>query len=128
MFDNFCISDFDKDEALIYIRALISVAKSDNYLHDAEEEYIKLQAEMLDLDIEPLLRMDNNDISFLISTQMSHTHRIVLLRDCIILSCLDGDNHKLERMKIIEIASKLDLYESDIEEIESWRNSILEVL
>ena len=125
MFDNFCISDFSKEESIIYLKALITVAMADNLIHETEKEYITLQAKMLSLDINEFWDAPEKDLSFLKPSKMSNVHRMVLLRDCIILSSVDGEYSMVERASILEIASMLHLEESDVENIEDWRNEYL---
>lgn len=125
MFEKFYISDLSQEQAGIYMKTLVTIAHSDNILHDTETEFLKILAKQLSLDLKDFINTPEKDLSFINTERLSKNFRVVLLRDCIVLSCIDGHYSSIEKQSVYKTAKALDLEKRDIDSIEKWRDQYL---
>jgi uncharacterized membrane protein YebE (DUF533 family) len=119
---------FTKTEAESYLRALISVARSNGFVHDKEKEFIDIQAQLVSIESGRHWENEENDLSFLRNVNMSRMNRMAIIRDCIALGYIDGNFDNKQRANIAKVAGYLKLADSDIEDIETWLKELWAVL
>ncbi len=114
---NFVDADTQDFDPRTYVRILVAIAKADKDNGPQEFEYVRRQAERLGLDSEHFFR--NTDKSYLIERQkVSRLTALVILKDAIVLACLDDNLSLPERMKIYTYAESLDITRSDVDVLE----------
>lgn len=109
------LEDFD---ATTYLHALIVVVK----LHGIEPEeraFVEDRARKLGVDAAPLWATAEDTLPPLPEGTSEMTRRVVL-RDCILIACLDGDYSDTERGWIHRICAWLGLETSTADLFEDW--------
>jgi len=101
-----------------YLQALLTVARVDGLL-PVELEYIRDQAEVLGHDLDALMEEDSLALGEL-GRGCNDLTKKAILRDCILLACIDNDFSDQERTKIAEICKILDLDVSLVSRFEDW--------
>ncbi|MDX2470128.1 MAG: hypothetical protein QNL04_06080 [SAR324 cluster bacterium] len=108
--------DFDSKA---YLKVLISVAMADGEIQPSELQFIELQARLLSLDFNLLIKEPSLDLESYAHKLSSKTKRVIL-RDCICMGYVDDHYSQDERQKIKSIASQLGLSSKDAVEMENW--------
>ena len=91
------------DDAMLYLKCLISLSKADGKIHAKEKTYIEMQADLYSIDINELWDADfvANSNQLL---QLTRLAIISIIRDLLVLSYIDGEFHLKEEQEINEIA------------------------
>jgi tellurite resistance protein len=110
-----CIADLEKES---YVQALVAIANIDGLLQQ-EKDYVNFQAGILDLDPEPYWSKVNdvNDIDF---SNVSEATKRLILRDAIVIAHIDSEYSQEEISFVNELATRMELPEDLVPEIESW--------
>jgi len=108
--------EFDSEA---YLKALTAVAMADGEIAPEEMTFIEVQAKLLALDLEKILKAPEQNLR-LITPKISLKTKKVILRDCISMAHMDGKYSSIEQTKVLEIAQDLGLGSQDVEELEKW--------
>lgn len=117
------LEDFD---SVTYLRLLVAQAQVDGLVPE-ERDYILLRGAMLGVDTEPLLAEPLRELPP-VDPATSETTRRVILRDCIVLACIDGDYTETERARVHEVADWLSVPHSSVDRIEDWLRRYWELM
>lgn len=117
--------EFDADT---YMKTIVSIAYADGVLHEKEKEYILTQAEVNLIDPSSYLENPPKDLSFLDDKNIPKFTAMSIIRDCIVLSCIEGEFDDSERNQIDEIAKKLGVSPVKVAELEDWLKDYWEVV
>ena len=98
------LDDFD---ATTYIRALITVVKMDG-IKPIERQYVEARAALLGVETGALWDEDLTDLPP-IPDDVSLVTRRVVVRDCILMACIDDDYTDRERERVHQIAAWLSV-------------------
>jgi hypothetical protein len=113
-------------DARTYLRALIAVVR----LHGVEEverEYVNARAALLDVD--PTALWEERLTEFPpIAEEVSVTTRRAIVRDCLLMGCLDGDLSDAERERIYQIAGWLDVERRTCDLLEDWLHRYFDMM
>jgi len=109
-------------DANAYLKALIAVALADGGMAPEEMNFIEIQAKLLALDLDRLLREPEQNLKKL-AHRLPHKTKMIIIRDCISMAHMDAEYAESERKRILEIAQELDL---GAEEVTSWEEWLLE--
>ena len=109
------MEDFDPGD---YLAALATVAHADG-LVDEERAFLGSQAVRFGLDPEEALRPVEGHLGRLVGSASKTTRRMIV-RDCIVLACVDGEYSANERARIAGIAASLQVSEECLRGLESW--------
>jgi hypothetical protein len=120
--------NFNNKDAIDYLKTIIAVAKADDDLNENEILFINSQAQLYGLDASTYWNNSSLDLSELHVNKFSHTIKLSIIRDCIVLGHIDRDFNDTERSKVIEIAEKMGLTSSDVDNIEIWLKDYWSVL
>jgi len=101
-----------------YLRALIAIAQVDGVL-PVELDYLRHQATVMGFDLDVLMAEDEATPTDLGQGCNAMTRRVIL-RDCIILACIDNEFSGAERQKVDEICDLLELDRALIPRFEDW--------
>lgn len=108
--------EFDK---LAYIEALIMIASVEDGITQQKKDFIKMQSDLLSIDIAPLLEKVS-DISDFKSKSMSRTTKMSIVRDSISFAYIDGRYSQAEQESVYKIAEALAIDKSDVDAMENW--------
>ncbi|MED5369542.1 MAG: hypothetical protein VX899_00885 [Myxococcota bacterium] len=109
------IQDFDPHT---YLRLLVAQALVDGMTAE-ERDYILLRGALLDVDATELLERPLQTLPP-VDPGLSETTRRVILRDCIVLACIDGDFSEAERERVHRLAEWLSVPVESVDRIEDW--------
>lgn len=109
------LQDFDPRT---YLRLLVAQSHLDG-LKPEERNYIQARATVLGLDPEGLLAEPLTELPPVPET-VSETTRRVIVRDCILLGCIDGDYSEMERAHVHRVAKWLSVDLDAVDRIEDW--------
>lgn len=115
------------DDALLYLKCLISLAKADGRIDPREKNYIQLQAELYEVDLSDLWDYEFNATKEEL-LRLSKLAKIFILRDLIILSYIDDEFHYKEREMIEELAKQMEIDTKKISELEDWLKKYIQLL
>ena len=101
-----------------YIHTLQAVAVADG-LFQVEIDYVANQAKLLEVDLLPYDDIPPLDLDKL-GRDCSAVTRRMILRDCIVLSYIDGEFSEPERVLVDKICDALDLDRSLVKRFEDW--------
>jgi hypothetical protein len=106
-------------DKLAYIEALIIIASVEDGITQPKKDFIKMQSDLLSIDIEPLLEKVS-DISDFKSKSMSRTTKMSIIRDSISFAYIDGRYSQSEQESVYKIAEALAIDKSDVDAMENW--------
>ena len=109
-------SDFDAEK---YLQCLVAVAKADGLTTGAEKEFIENQADFFSIDPAPLWECEPDSIINGLG-ELSRATKMLILRDCILLGCIDGVFDESERDRILYLTRAMGIREADFIALESW--------
>jgi len=109
------LADFDAET---YLRALIIVVKVHG-VEPVERDFVEARARILGADHEHLWDDSLDDLPDLPSDMSDMTRRVVL-RDCILIACIDGDYTDTERAWIHRLCAWLGLSTETADLFEDW--------
>ena len=109
------LDDFD---ATTYIRALITVVKMDG-IKPIERQYVEARAALLGVETGALWDEDLTDLPP-IPDDVSLVTRRVVVRDCILMACIDDDYTDRERERVHQIAAWLSVDVETCDRFEDW--------
>ncbi len=109
------LQDFD---ARTYLRLLVAQSHLDG-LKPEERHYIQARATVLGLDAEGLLSEPLTELPPVPETVSEATRRVIV-RDCILLGCIDGDYSEMERAHVHRVANWLSVDLDAVDRIEDW--------
>ena len=116
----------DGFDTQIYLRALIAVVKLHG-IEPVEREYVEARAALLNVDCTDL--WDEDLVEFPpISDEVSVVTRRVVVRDCILMGCIDGDYSDEERAWVHKIAAWLDISTETCDRLEDWLHRYFDLL
>ena len=107
------------EDAEIYIKCLIVIAKADEYVHESEKEYIQMQSEIFGINSEELWK-ENLSVDDFDFTHISTLAKISILRDLIVIAYIDGRYDPREKDKITLYASKMSIEAETLNNLENW--------
>jgi hypothetical protein len=117
-----------KNDALIYIKSLISIAKSNGTFDKDEKEFVMYNAELQGIEIDNDMLSQNHSLDDLGVDSLSDGIKKLIIRDCITLGYIDGDYCDEERKIVSEICAKFQLDKNTPEIIEKWLNSLWAII
>jgi hypothetical protein len=109
------LEDFDAET---YLRALIVVVKVHG-VEPVERDFVVSRARILGVEHEHLWDDEVADLPPL-PDDLSDTTKRVVLRDCILIACIDGDYTDTERQFIHRIRDWLGLAPETVDLFEDW--------
>lgn len=109
------LEDFDAEA---YLRALIAVVKVHG-IEEVERDFVEARARTLGVDPSHLWDETLDELPP-IRGEMSDPTRRVVLRDCILIACIDGEYTDTERAWIHRIRDWLGLDEQTVDLFEDW--------
>jgi hypothetical protein len=112
---------FDEESKRIYLLSIINIAKVDGY-HAKELEYIETQALLLGVSTAQLTEYINHppEIRTLALSDLTYELKLMLVRDVLTITALDGVLSEKETNMTEELYLALDLSGQDIASIQSW--------
>ncbi len=111
----FSLADFDAET---YLRALIVVVKVHG-IEPVERSFVESRARILGVEHEHLWDDTIDDLPPL-PDGMSEMTRRVVLRDCVLIACIDGEYTDAERTWIHRICAWLSLSTTTADLFEDW--------
>ena len=120
---NTLLQEFDPTT---YLRLLVAQGHLDGLVPE-EQAYIRARAALLGVEVEPLLAQPLTELPA-VDEQISETTRRVILRDCIVLACIDGDYSELERAHVHRVAKWLKVDIEAADRIEDWLRRYWELM
>jgi len=117
------LDDFD---AKTYLQALITVVKMDG-VKEIERQYVDARAALLGVDSAPLWAEEITELPP-VSEDVGVVTRRVVIRDCILMACIDGDYTDRERSRVHQIAAWLSLEEQTCDHFEDWLRRYFELM
>ena len=123
MFEDETVSNFDKKEADLYVKAMLFLAAADGVVQEREREFIESQLQIMEIRTDLAGMATEPDVFFLQQGGMSRAKRIALLRDCLILANVDGLVDDFERRTLHDMARILGISQTDMENLEKWVHS-----
>ena len=118
MHDPALLSLLDGFDAETYLRALIAVVKIDG-IKVIERDYIETRAKVLGVDTVALWEEELKEFPP-IPEEVSEVTRRVIVRDCILLGCIDGEYTDAERAWVHRIATWLSVDIEASDRLEDW--------
>lgn len=109
-----------------YLRLLVAQGHLDGLVQE-EQDYIRARAALLGVEVEPLLSQPLIELPP-VDEQVSETTRRVILRDCIVLACIDGNYTEIERAHVHRVAKWLGVDIGAAERIEDWLRRYWELM
>ncbi len=109
------LEDFD---AKTYLQALITVVKMDG-IKDIERQYVDARAALLGVDPRPLWAEDLVELPP-VPDEVGTVTRRVVIRDCILMACIDDDYSEKERSRVHQIAAWLSIDVETCDHFEDW--------
>lgn len=102
---------------LEHFQNLVSVAFADGHVEDSEKEFLEDRAEELGLPAEEVSRIMENalDLEFIVPDDLDD--REEQLADVVFMSMVDGDIEQKEYDLCLNIAERLELRKSDLDEV-----------
>lgn len=107
------------EDAEIYIKCLIVIAKADEHIHESEKDYIEMQSEIFNINSEELWK-ENLSVDDFDFTHISTLAKISILRDLIVIAYIDGRYDPREKDKIALYASKMSIEVETLNNLENW--------
>ena len=107
------------EDAEIYIKCLIVIAKADEYVHESEKEYIQMQSEIFGINSEELWK-ENLSVDDFDFTHISTLAKISILRDLIVIAYIDGRYDPREKDKIEQYAVRMSIEKKALYNLEDW--------
>jgi len=120
---DFRLADFDAET---YLRALILVVKVHG-IEPVERTFVEARARILGVDHEHLWDDTIDDLPPVPSTMSDMTRRVVL-RDCILIGCIDGEYTDTERAWVHRICEWLGLATETADNFEDWFHRYFELM
>lgn len=105
-------------DAQTYLRALITVVKIHG-IEPIEREYVEARARVLGVDAAPLWAEQVTEFPP-IPDEVGEVTRRVIVRDCIMMGCIDGEYSDQERAWVHKIADWLGVSEETCDHLEDW--------
>ena len=102
---------------LEHFQNLVSVAYADGHFEDEEKEFLEERAEELGLPAEDVSRIlkNPNELEFIVPDSLDD--REEQLADVVFMSMVDGDIEDKEYELCLNIAQRLELHKSDLDEV-----------
>lgn len=111
-------SKADDFDGHTYIRMLIAIAKADPDNGPPEFDFVRRQANNLNLDYDGYLA--STEKTFAIEKQaVSRRTALTILKDAILLASLDGNFSLPEKQRVYTYAEKMDVPRADVDAIET---------
>lgn len=106
-----------RDVKLEHFQNLVAVAFADGHMEDSEKEFLEERAEELGLPAEAIAKIMSNvhDLEFMIPDDVDE--REEQLADVVFMSMVDGDIQDKEYDLCLNIAERLELKKSDLDEV-----------
>lgn len=117
------LADFDAET---YLRALILVVKVHG-IEPVERAFVERRARMLGVEHGHLWEEGLDDLPELPESMSDMTRRVVL-RDCILIACIDGEYSDEERSWIHRICAWLGLSTDTADRFEDWFRRYFELM
>ncbi len=117
------LEDFDAET---YLRALIAVVKVHG-IEPVEHDYVEARAKLLGVDATDLWEEDLEDLPP-VAESVSDTTRRVVVRDCILMGCIDGEYTDDERAWVHRIAAWLGVSTHTCNLFEDWLRRYFDLL
>lgn len=105
-------------DARIYMTALITIVKLHG-IEPIEREFVEARAKLLGVDTTDLWEEDIESFPP-VSDEVGEMTRRVIVRDCILMGCIDGDYSDKEREWVHRIATWLEVGEETCDLLEDW--------
>lgn len=104
-----------------YLRLLVAIAFADGVVHDLERAFIDRQAAIHGIDPQTLWKQGATDIAALdrLDASTSRTTRRSVIRDCILLSHIDGVYDASERAAVRAAAARLQIDDATLTALEA---------
>jgi len=118
MHDPALMSLLDGFDAPTYLRALIAVVKIDG-VKPIERDYVEARAKVLGADTTTLWEEDFSEFPP-IPEEVSEVTRRVIVRDSILLGCIDGEYTDAERAWVHRVAAWLSVDIDACDRLEDW--------
>ena len=113
-------------DAQVYLRALITVVKIHG-IEPVERDYVEARARVLGVDPAPLWAEEERELPP-IPEDVGELTRRAIVRDCIMMGCIDGEYSDQERARVHEIATWLGVTEETCDHLEDWLRRYFELM
>lgn len=107
------------EDAEIYIKCLIVIAKADEHIHESEKEYIEMQSDIFSINSEELWQ-ENLSVDDFDFTHLSSLAKVSILRDLIVIAYIDGRYDPREKDKIEQYSSRMKIEKEVLNNLENW--------